>query len=245
MLADPGAFDPENGIILRYIFKTGATGFVEIEFDRESATWDATRTSDNAFYEVVETVILEGKSAARTKKIRNMIENCDLVCHTIMADRTERVTGVEYDGEVFGRPFQRNRIIRHQDNAGQAAGDNARDELDFGGRVQYAPLYANVGTQQMRDNLLPQGVQAFGSGNDVYGKDDNGDGIYGAYGPNEVRAQQEGQPNEVTTATEEVDATEAAKTLAEERGLDLHQVCGTGQEGRILKADVKKIDDEK
>ena len=241
MLADPQAFDKENGIILKYIFKPGAVGFVEIEFDRESSTWDATRTSDNGFYEVVETVILEGKSAARTKKIRNMIANCDLVCHTIMADRTERVTGVEYDGEVFDRPFQRNRIIRHQDNAGQASGDNARDELDFGGRVQYAPLYATVGTQAMRNNLLAQGVRIYGpaaGGNVAYGKDDNGDGVYGAYGPNAVSGQgvqAQGSAQEVM----EIDATDAARELAEGSGLDLSTIKGTGQDGRILKGDVE------
>ena len=244
MLADDTAFDKENGIILRYIFKAGARGFVEIEFDRESATWGATRAPDSSFYEVVETVILEGKSAARTKKIRNMIENCDLVSHTIAAGRTERVTGLEYDGFVFGRPFKRNRIIRHQDNMGTATGDKDRDELDFGGRVQYAPLYATVGVQQMRDNLLAAGVQIYGpaaGGNVAYGTDDNADGIYGAYGPNAVTGQGAPAANEVKAEAKpaEIDATDAARELAEGSGLDLSTIKGTGQDGRILKSDVE------
>jgi len=38
----------------------------------------------------------------------------------------------------------------------------------------------------------------------------------------------------------EVDATNAARTLAQELGVDLASVDGSGEEGRILKADVAR-----
>lgn len=188
MLADPTAFDKENGVILRYILKPGVVGFVEVEFDRESATWDATRTSDNGFYEILETIVLEGQSVERTRKIRNMVANCDLVVHSIMASKIERVTGVEFDGEVFDRPFRKNRVVRHQDNAGTAGGDNARDELDFGGRMQYAPLYASVGVADMRGLVTTQGAAIYGvaSTRVAYGDGDGTD----AYGPSAVGVNQ-------------------------------------------------------
>jgi pyruvate/2-oxoglutarate dehydrogenase complex dihydrolipoamide acyltransferase (E2) component len=37
----------------------------------------------------------------------------------------------------------------------------------------------------------------------------------------------------------EVDATEAARELAPERGIDLSKIQGTGAEGRVTKADVE------
>lgn len=37
----------------------------------------------------------------------------------------------------------------------------------------------------------------------------------------------------------EADATDEARTLAAEHGIDLHDVTGTGKDGRIIKADVE------
>ena len=45
---------------------------------------------------------------------------------------------------------------------------------------------------------------------------------------------------EVVEAPVEVDATDTARSLAEENGIDLSTLEGTGKEGRILKSDVTK-----
>ncbi|MGI8538155.1 MAG: E3 binding domain-containing protein, partial [Rubrobacteraceae bacterium] len=42
----------------------------------------------------------------------------------------------------------------------------------------------------------------------------------------------------------EIDATDAARREAEERGIDLSQVKGTGTDGRIIISDVTEIDDQ-
>lgn len=44
--------------------------------------------------------------------------------------------------------------------------------------------------------------------------------------------------------TEEVQATPAAEEVAEEKGVDLTQVEGSGAEGRILKSDVEEAAEE-
>jgi pyruvate/2-oxoglutarate dehydrogenase complex dihydrolipoamide acyltransferase (E2) component len=44
-------------------------------------------------------------------------------------------------------------------------------------------------------------------------------------------------------ATDPVEATDAAAELAEAEGVDLRQVVGTGEGGRVLVADVREVVD--
>ena len=46
------------------------------------------------------------------------------------------------------------------------------------------------------------------------------------------------------TMTEEVEATDAAVELAEEEGVDLSEIEGTGSDGKVLKSDVQDALDE-
>jgi pyruvate/2-oxoglutarate dehydrogenase complex dihydrolipoamide acyltransferase (E2) component len=52
-------------------------------------------------------------------------------------------------------------------------------------------------------------------------------------------AEGSGEPESQSTPSDEVYATEAAEDAAEELGVDLTQVEGTGQDGRVLKGDVE------
>lgn len=54
--------------------------------------------------------------------------------------------------------------------------------------------------------------------------------------PVESQSEVAGEPEAAT----DVDITDAARDLAEEHGLDLSTIEGTGKEGRILKSDVEK-----
>lgn len=51
------------------------------------------------------------------------------------------------------------------------------------------------------------------------------------------------ESTETPPPTATISATEAALKLAEEYGIDLSQVTGTGQDGRITKADVEELID--
>ena len=68
------------------------------------------------------------------------------------------------------------------------------------------------------------------------------EGAAGAIGeaPEEDTAQESVSPQSAKASTGEPDATEAARRKAEEMGLDLSQVEGTGAGGRILLRDVKQ-----
>lgn len=47
-------------------------------------------------------------------------------------------------------------------------------------------------------------------------------------------------PKAEAPAADEIDITDAARELAEERGIDLTKIEGTGKDGRILKSDIDK-----
>jgi small subunit ribosomal protein S16 len=57
----------------------------------------------------------------------------------------------------------------------------------------------------------------------------------------EPAAVVEPEPEPAATAVEEVKITDAARELAEEKGIDLSTVKGTGKDGNILKSDIEKL----
>jgi hypothetical protein len=52
--------------------------------------------------------------------------------------------GIDYDGAAFDRPLDKVQISRHLDSSGVFDGDESRDEIDFSGQFEFAPLHANV-----------------------------------------------------------------------------------------------------
>ena len=58
--------------------------------------------------------------------------------------------------------------------------------------------------------------------------------------PAKVAAEQPAEQPAKAEATVEVDATDTARELAAEAGIDLATIEGTGKEGRVLKSDVQK-----
>ena len=220
-------FDPNEEVILGYTYRPGGAHY-EVTFDRTTATGNATYTSDNGLYDNLLTVILRGNSAERTRQLKRWIACCDLTVHAIMANGTERVYGVEYDGEVFDQPLTRMRVSRHLDSPGQFSGDDARDELDFGGQQEFAPLFARVGTQALRDSVqAAQGASVYGEpGNGTAYGDGSGDGsafgeraVSGA-AAGEVSAQSETKPeppavdDEAKAAPRKSASTKTKKTPA-------------------------------
>jgi len=183
MLADPTKFNPATEQIIDYAYKTGGE-HVELTFERKSGQFDATYTRDTGFYDVILQMILNGKDLTRTNAIKRMIACCDLSLHIFMADGTQRVLGIDYDGEAFDKPLMKFEISRHLDSAGALEGDESRDELDFNGQLEFAPLYANVPVATLRAS--DGGVSI----NTAYGPADGGpdgfgpaDGATAVYGP--------------------------------------------------------------
>jgi large subunit ribosomal protein L21 len=58
--------------------------------------------------------------------------------------------------------------------------------------------------------------------------------------PEEAAPEVQEEAVKATAAATEIEATDTARTLAEEAGIDLTTIEGTGKDGRILKSDVQK-----
>jgi len=143
MLADAEKFSADDEQVLGYTYLTGGK-HVELNFERKSGQFDSTFTRDTGAYDVVFQMIVEGKDRTRTNSLKRMAACCDLTLHFYMADGTQRVVGIDYDGAAFDRPLDKVQISRHLDSSGVFDGDESRDEIDFSGQFEFAPLHANV-----------------------------------------------------------------------------------------------------
>jgi len=183
MFADPTKWDPVNEIVLGYIYKTGGEHF-EIKFDRTNSTFNAERTRDNGYYEVLAAIQMEGNSPARSKKIKRYVECCNLQLHLYMANGTQRSLGMDYDGDGFLDPVLKFEIERHRSDAGAFGGDESRDELDFSGQNEFDPLFANVPVADLIASGGGAVMEAYGpDANDqetVFGTEADGATAYGA-----------------------------------------------------------------
>lgn len=195
MLTDNTKFDPATEQILGYEYLTGGK-HVELTFERKSGQFDATYTRDTGYYDTILQMILNGKDRTRTNSIKRMIACCDLSLHIYMADGTQRVLGIDYDGEAFDKPLLKFEISRHLDSAGALEGDESRDELDFNGQLEFAPLFANVPVATLRASAAPAVTTAYGpaaDGEDGYGPAAGGTEVYGP-----VAGSVEGEAEAVT-----------------------------------------------
>lgn len=155
MKANALNFDSTNFEVLSYIYKTGGQ-HVEITFDRNTGQFDSTYNPDDKAYETVVQAVLSGKGRDRTHALRKLVDCCDLTLHLYMSDGTERVVGPEYDFEddVFIEPVDKLAVSRHLDSQGTRGGDDPRDEIDFSGQTDYAPLFANVPVAELVASAL-------------------------------------------------------------------------------------------
>ena len=143
MAGNPANFDPVTCTVLAYVMN-GAAVFKKLTFERKQGFYDFTFTEDADVYEILVTMIFEGKSAVNSKAFRNAIGCCKIVLHIIDNNCIERVVGVEWNGTGFTQQAKTLRIVRHLDSSGQLGSSKARDEVDIGGESLYPPLYATV-----------------------------------------------------------------------------------------------------
>lgn len=183
MFLDPTKWDPVNEIVLGYIYKPGGRHY-EVKFDRTVSTFNAERTRDNGYYEVLTSIQMEGNSASRSKTLKRYVECCNLQLHLYMANGTQRALGKDFDGEGFLDPVLKFEIERHRSDAGSFGGDASRDELDFSGRNEFDPLYANVPVADLIASGQAAVQEAYGPDGDdnetAYGTEAGGDTLYGA-----------------------------------------------------------------
>lgn len=66
----------------------------------------------------------------------------------------------------------------------------------------------------------------------------------GTFEPAETKGMDEPPANRAILSAPETKATDAARELAAEHGIDLDDVEGTGDDGRVLKGDVAALIDE-
>ncbi|MEL6141242.1 MAG: hypothetical protein AAFU67_06460 [Bacteroidota bacterium] len=181
MLADSNCFDQVNQQILAYKMLGGAT-FSQIEFQRRTAQFDATYTSDTGAYDILLQMIIEGKSCARRNALNAAIKCCDIYLHVYLNNGDERVIGIEWDGEAFDAPLTLLAITRHLDSYGVFDGDDPRDELDIGGSQFTTPLCASVSRTALPLPPTTTNIEVYGDqagGTDAFGPTGGGTDAYG------------------------------------------------------------------
>lgn len=148
MAADEYAFDPATQTILSYTMVGGAE-FKKLTFDRKQGLYTFTYTEDTGVYEQVITTIFEGKAVEIRNAFAAAVGCCKLIVHLFDNNCLERVIGVEWDGATFEPQVKTLRITRHLDASGEFGSSKARDEMDFGGESITAPMFAEVGEDNM------------------------------------------------------------------------------------------------
>lgn len=143
MAADPLQFDPATQTVLGYTMIGGAT-MNKLTFERKEAFYDFTFTRDADIYELLITLMFKAKDVARRNSLQSAIACCDVGLHIYTNDGTQRVVGIDWNGEMFDSIPEKLAVTRHLDSSGQLGSSRARDELDLGGESFFAPLFADV-----------------------------------------------------------------------------------------------------
>ena len=141
-------FSSANQEILNWVMLSSAV-FKKLEFNRKTSTYSATYTSDAGTYATLATFVFDGKSRAARNAFAKAVACCKIILHIFDNNCTERVMGVDYDGNSFSPQVTALRITRHLDTGGVLGGDLARDEIDLGGEALYPPLFASVTEAEM------------------------------------------------------------------------------------------------
>lgn len=143
IVASPTHWDGANQTLLQYIMVNSAT-FKKLTFERKQGSYDCTYTEDTDVYEIVVTMVFEGKSAAIRNAFAKAVGCCKIVLHIFDNNCLERVIGVEWDGNTFEPQVKTLRVTRHLDSSGSFGDSKARDELDLGGESLTPPIFATV-----------------------------------------------------------------------------------------------------
>ena len=223
MQNDGTYFDQTTQQILKYKYLPGG-GHVKMDFDRKSGIFNSTYTRDTGYFDTIFQMVMLGKDRVRTNAIKQYIVNCDLALHLYMNDGTQRVLGIDWDGEAFDKPILKFEVDRVLDTHGELEGDDPRDEIDFGGQLLYPALYANVPRAEL-DAASPA-VVAYGpqaNGNTAYGTSDGGNDVYGTVNRDlsanaaQAASLPAGEDSERTDLPDEP-AIEKGRTTADEGG---------------------------
>ena len=143
MAADPLKFDTTNRIVLDYTMVASAV-FNKVEFERKTAFYDFTYTSDADVVTTLLTLAFKGKDNARKNALDEAVRSCAIVCHIYDENGKQRVVGVDWNGVIFSLPVEYTEVKRIVDSSGQKGSSKARDEMDLGGEQDYLPLFATV-----------------------------------------------------------------------------------------------------
>lgn len=143
MKADALQWDSANQEILGYTMLSSAV-FNKVEFDRKTAFYEFNYSEDSDVYALLLTLGFKGKDKARRNSLQSAIKCCGIIAHIYSNDGTQRVVGIDFDGDDFNTIAERLKVGRHSDVGGQVGSSKANDEIDLVGESFFAPLFANV-----------------------------------------------------------------------------------------------------
>ena len=140
--------------ILSAFTMVGAAVFKKLKFQKKSGTYNFEYTSDTDTYDLLISMVFEGKTAATGKAFCSLIACCQLVIVIIDNNCEGRVTGVEWNGTDFVEPIVDMKVTRHLDTSGEFGTDKPRDEVDFGGESLCPPIFHDIDQSTFESTYL-------------------------------------------------------------------------------------------
>lgn len=145
---ESSGYDAETNVLSSWAMNGGGT-FKRLYMDRETSQYVSTYNEEQGLYDSVITMNFKGKTKEQTQAISTGVNTCSLVLHVFNNDCTERIFGVEFDGEGLNVSINPLKIRTHVDQGGNLTGERSADNVTLGAKHGCAAIHGTVGIDAM------------------------------------------------------------------------------------------------
>jgi len=145
---DATSYDEVENVVSNWAMSGGGL-FHRVHMDRETAQYVSTYSEDSGLYDSIITMLLKGKTQEQTKQITAAIATCGLILHVYNNDCTQRVFGLEWDGEKLNFAVKPLSVQQHVDQGGNLTGERSSDQMTLNSKHLCAAPHATVPIESM------------------------------------------------------------------------------------------------